>query len=105
MTTLFDALESQKAKDEGMAKAARKRTVTLSLARNIAALIASGRPDRTCTADDVMQGLIDVGIQPEELGPAAGSIFRGKAWEFTGRWINSARVSNHAASIRVWRLK
>jgi hypothetical protein len=31
-----------------------------------------------------------------DLGNAAGSVFRGKEWRFTGRYIKSSRVSRHA---------
>ena len=50
-------------------------------------------------ADDVQA---ETGIS---LGPAAGSLFRGTEWQFTGQWVPSARVTNHGRMLRVWRLK
>jgi hypothetical protein len=43
-------------------------------------------------------------LGPENLGNAAGSIFR-RGFYFTGEFRNSERVSNHRRTIRVWRLK
>lgn len=40
-----------------------------------------------------------------DLGPAAGSVFKGAEWEFTGRRIRSTLPSNHGRELKVWRLK
>lgn len=98
---LFDAKKGEQLKDEGMDKAACNRDFDLAIARNTAVMIAQGRQDRSCTADDVQRVLIERGIS---LGNAAGSIFRGKRWRFTGRFVKSQRVSNHASIRRVWQL-
>jgi hypothetical protein len=100
--TLFDLAASKAAKVAGMDLAGDNRSNILHTARCIAREIALGKKDRRVTADDVQARMIKEGYHPSKLGPAAGSIFRGKKWRFTGSWINSARVSNHAASIRVW---
>jgi hypothetical protein len=87
----------------GMALAARSRAEVLRLARGIALTIE--RHAGTVTADEVQAGLIAAGFNPSDLGNAAGSLFRGKEWEFTGQWRASSRVSNHGHKNRVWRLK
>ena len=58
----------------------------------------------TVTMDTVSLEMQARGLHPEMLGNAAGSVFRGKDWRFTGRWEKSARVSNHARVNRVWEL-
>ena len=103
--TLFDLEEGVEEKENGMQAAAEARSWILSKAREIAVAIASGRESRCCSADDVMKELIKLGHHPSDLGPAAGSIFRGKSWEFTEEWEESERVSNHARVNRIWRLK
>jgi len=40
-----------------------------------------------------------------DLGNAAGSIFAGKRWKFTGDRVKSRRPSAHAREIKVWRLE
>jgi hypothetical protein len=71
------------------------------MARDIARQLARRIPDGI-TADDVQQALAILGY--ELLGNAAGGIFRGREWVFTGRWRKSARVTNHGHQNRVWRL-
>lgn len=99
----FDDLKGRKARDRGMESAAEKRRFLLDLARRIAVAFAYNNGE--VTADDVQRELIRRGFNPRDIGNAAGSIFKTKEWEFTGRWLESARVSNHARAIRVWRLK
>jgi hypothetical protein len=99
--TLFDAIESQAKKDEGMVLAAEAGEDALVMARQIAIQIARSRPSRECHADDVGLEMEKRGIS---LGPAAGSIFKGGGWEFTGRRVRSARKKNHARELKVWRL-
>ena len=57
------------------------------------------------TADDVHREMIRDGYNPAELGNAAGSLFRGKDFEFRGEWQKSHRVSNRAHCNRIWRLR
>ena len=40
----------------------------------------------------------------DRLGPAAGSIFAGSEWEFTGVRIRSTRLKNNARELKRWRL-
>jgi len=99
---LFDETESKLAKEQGMGLAASNRDWVLRQARNAAAEIANSRESKCCTADDVARAMLKLGYLPAQLGNAAGSVFRGNRWRFTGRWIPSTRVGNHARMIRVW---
>ena len=99
--SLFDAELGEKLKEEGMDLAAERRAAALEVARSLAFQIARHRVD--ITADDVYR------VMPphlaEALGPAAGRIFTGRMWRFTGRWVKSQRASNRSRFIRVWRLR
>lgn len=100
LVQLFDLDEARARKEQGMSLAAVGRKQRLTLAREIAATL--GRRCGEVDADMVGRILkAQHGI--ESLGPAAGSIFRGKNWEFTGRRKLSARKTNHAREIKVWR--
>ena len=102
---LFDLAESQQLKDDGMGAAAAAKGSLLAAARRIAIELALADPLRQMDADRVGQAMVDRGMG--ELGPAAGSIFKGKGklWRFTGKRILSVRVSNHRREIKVWELK
>ncbi len=97
----FNLKESERLKIEGMARAS-ERAAHLKRAREIATLLAMGKHDRCITADHVGREMKRLGLQP--LGPAAGSLFRGKNWVFTGNRIRSSRVTNHARELKVWKL-
>lgn len=102
MGDLFDAVAGERAKQEGMARAADNRAVLLEMARGFAhqhALLHG-----TVTADDVARQMAVHGFSPSALGPAAGSLFKTSEWEWTGEYVKSIRVSNHSRMIRVWRL-
>jgi len=97
---LFAEIEAEQAN-----RAAKERSAPpdpLQLARDIAEDLARAG-NGCCNADDVGKVLKDQYGIPT-LGGAAGSIFRGKQWEFTGEWIKSVRKSNHNRMIREWRL-
>lgn len=98
----FSAPVAEKAKVQGMQSAALSKKEVLELAREACRIAARRRQDRTATADDAQEFLIGSKL---ELGNAAGSLFLGKEWEFTGEWRPSRRVSNHNHKNRVWRLK
>ena len=98
----FDLEKSKQKKEEGMARAAMNRKDLLNFARAVAKELAHKR--EWITADDVQAKLLTIGVR-QNLGPAAGSLFRGDEWIFTGRYIKSSRVSNHARILRVWRLR
>jgi hypothetical protein len=99
MTDLFDHAASRQAKADGMELAATNRAERLAYARQVALEVTP--IGGVCTADTVYQAVLDRGISPD-LGNAAGSLFRGAHWQFTGRWEPSRRISNHARANRIW---
>jgi len=99
---IFDAEDSRDRKRVGMARAATNRNVLLDKAREIARYLAER--DGETNADAVSQELMQRGY-PDCLGPAAGSIFKTSDWVFTGRFVNSARVTNHSRLLRVRALR
>lgn len=98
---MFDGDEGERQKQEGMDRAADNRAARLAIAREVARKLAVKRPTRSITADDVGRYMKDNNLG--ELGPAAGSLFKTKDWEWTGERRNSRRVSNHSRELKVWR--
>ena len=98
----FNAKESRDRKRIGMARAAVNRNVLLDKAREIARFLA--QRDGETNADAVSQELMQRGY-PDCIGPAAGSIFKTSEWIFTGRFVNSTRITNHSRLLRVWALR
>jgi hypothetical protein len=98
---LFDAAESRRRKAHGMAIAEDAADSLLNKARGYARIQAATWGE--VHADHVSEWLESTGLP--DLGPAAGSLFRGKEWEFTGRFIQSTRKTNHARLLRIWRLR
>lgn len=103
---LFDAAESERLKEAGIAAAAEGREYLLEIARDRARLVARERGE--VTMDDVVAALVADGFDPAQLGNAAGAVFKGKMggvseWAFTGRFVRSARVASHSNLLRVWR--
>lgn len=98
----FNFERGEELKAEGQERAARSRAELLEVARYFARKIARGRPERRLTMDDVQRALIREGHTPSDLGNAAGSVFRGKEWKFTGVTVKSERVSNHCRRLPVW---
>lgn len=105
MNYSFNLGEGERLRDEGIEAAALTRSDVLSVAKRVARQIALSRPNRELTADAVQAVMIGLGFTPAQLGNAAGAIFRGKAWVWTGRVVKSSRKSNRARILRVWRLK
>lgn len=102
MNNLFDEKISDRLKKQGMEQAEDNALSALELARGIAREIAAR--NGTVNADQVGRVLkFRHGI--DTLGPAAGSLFKGKEWEFTGNWVKSKRITNHSRMIREWRRK
>ena len=99
---LFDAAEAQRRKDAGMTKAADARHQLLTHAQAIARRIADNLGN--VTSDDVASVMQQRGLRYEDLGNAAGSVFR-TDFEWTGKVVASVRVSTHGRMIKVWRLK
>lgn len=104
MDSDFDLALGEALKAEGIARAAQAKHDLLALGRLYCERAARSRPDRTATADDAARGFKAAGLPADALGNAAGSLFRGKRWEFTGQWRPSRRISNHGHQNRVWRL-
>jgi len=101
-TLLFDLSSAKAKRNQGQSLASANRSDVLRYAQGIAVSIAKLRDDRCVSADDVYRHLsLD---QARQLGNAAGSLFRGPQWEFTGRREQSQRITNHARWIMVWRL-
>ncbi len=98
---LFDAAESQRHAEIGIAIASDNRSAVLMHAKSIAREIALSRMSREVTSDDV-NARLTLG-QHKALGNAAGGIFKGREWEFVGT-IKSTRIAAHARLISVWRL-
>jgi hypothetical protein len=103
-TALFDKQASELAKERGMVYAAVKNQDILEYARHLAQEIARQAPDGI-TADDVVHALMERGHGVHCLGNAAGSLFRGPEWFFTGQRRKSARVHAHRNELKVWRLR
>jgi hypothetical protein len=109
MTDLFTfaayqtPLTGEQLKEQGMRTAAENRSTALLNARLIAVELATRYG--TVTADDVQAVLGERGITRDMIGNAAGSIFKGGAFEFTGNRIKSKVPKGHANELKVWRLK
>jgi hypothetical protein len=99
--SLFDLSEGIRRKEEGLDLASRTRRDALAAAKLIAMQLAARRPDRTITIDDIQEVIIPMGIN---LGPAAGSVFRGRDWEFVGT-RKTKRKTSHARPVSIWRLR
>jgi len=99
---LFDLDAGIRRREDGLGITAERRAGVLAEAQSIA--LHLGRQFDTVTADDVQAALDRRGISPEELGPAAGAIFRGRRWSRVG-FQPSKRVSNNGRIIGVWRFQ
>ena len=100
---LFSLDAGRELKGEGMDLAAANRAEALAIARRGAFSAAVRRDDLTADADDAYRALERAGMA-DCLGNAAGSIFKGAEWRWTGEFRPSERTSNHGRMIRVWRL-
>ena len=96
----FDYVEAEKSK--GLCRASHSRKEVLTFARTMAEVIA--RRNGTVTIDDVQRELEANNLSSEDLGNAAGAIWKGKKWEMVG-WKKSGRVSSHCRRVMIWRLK
>ena len=104
----FDLSASEEAKREGKRRAERSGPAwnlhLLDAARGVARILA--RTNGEVTADDVVKHFQDSGIDlTAKIGNAMGSLFKGREWEWTGKFVKSARVHAHANLLRVWRIK
>jgi len=101
---MFDKHAAERARQHGMTEAARGAREFLRYAREVAHELATERPGGI-TADDVQLALVERGHDLHRLGNAAGSLFRGPEWIFTGERRRSVRIHAHANELKVWRLR
>ena len=104
MISTFDTLLERHDKESGMMAAAMAKGELLEVARSCALHFASQNYSGTCTSDDVAGEMQRRGYDYTELGNAAGSIFKGKQWAFTGSYTASKRPAAHKRDIKIWRL-
>lgn len=101
MPSLFDAAESVRQRDAGIALAADHAGSVLFRVQEIAREL--GRRHGFVTADDVQREMAAHNIKSKELGNGAGSMFRGRdQWRDTGRVVKSECIAAHARKITVW---
>jgi hypothetical protein len=99
----FNLFAGEDLKEHGIERACWTRGMLLDQAREIAFDIARSRGE--VTYDDVYVEMLKRDLHPENMGNAAGSVFRDRStFSFTGRWSKSARITNHARVNRVWTL-
>lgn len=99
----FDLFEGEQLKEQGIAQAENSRVLLLMRAREVALELLAAKSE--ITYDDVYKRMEERNLHPENIGNAAGSIFRDpKVFRFTGKWAKSSRVTNHARVNRVWTL-
>ena len=103
MKTLFDEEKAEELKKEGLNRASSTRKDLLIAARSWARWIAERMGE--VTIDEVQDMIYRKGMCSQDLGNAAGNVFSGKEWQFTGEWRKSSRSVSHGRMIRVWRLK
>jgi hypothetical protein len=93
---LFDLREGERLRDEGKARAAAHRALALKTCRGFLESLAKRKGQ--VTVDDVYRHLPQ---HAEQLGRAAGSLFKGKNWKCVG-YKPSKRISNHARPVGIW---
>ena len=105
--TLFDYAEAERRKEEGMERAMRGREWHLRAAQDIA--VSIGRVTDDVDSDMVAMRMTRLGLDYEQLGNAAGCVFKsppaGFRWVFSGKVRRSQRASTHGRMIRVWNLR
>jgi len=99
---MFDSAEGERLKREGMQLAAKSRPDQLAAARKIAKYLCVR--DGSTNADEVLRLMAErYGIKT--LGNAAGSLFTGGGFAWTGEFVKSERKHAHSNLLRVWRLR
>jgi hypothetical protein len=99
---VFNVKESTVAKESGIARAASPRKAILQRAREIARKIAGERGE--VYMDLVSRQLINEGITREQLGNAAGAVFKTSEWVWTTRIFMSEAVERQRGTQRIWKL-
>lgn len=100
---LFDRSASFAAAEAGIAQASENKASLLRHAKRLAVEIAERQG--VVTADDVAFALKAQQISINALGNAAGGLFKGGQFEWTGRFVKSTRVASHGNLLREWSLK
>lgn len=100
---VFDREASARGKEAGIALAVENRKELVDKARAIAVDLLKTRD--AISMDDLAEEMPKQGLDPAELGNSAGGIFKHKTFEWTGRYIKSARVASHANRLMTWRLR
>lgn len=103
---VFDSTLSERAKEEGIARACSPEERLDWLDEAKAAAVHIGRLQDEVSMDDVARlFFLEDGIDIcSILGNSCGSIFRSKYWERVG-FKKSERVRRHSNIISVWRLR
>ncbi len=100
----FNGVRSNRAKHRGIRKAANSKPKELAVCRKIAVRIAKRRISNCCTANDVAWELNKRDIDMNEyLDHAAGALFKGSNWQWTGQFRKSTRVRSHSNLLKQWR--
>lgn len=99
--SIFDLSAGIRGRDAGIEKVISNNECFAATMRGIARLIARRRG--IVSSDDLREMAVQYGIQPNHEN-AWGGIFRGTEWECVG-FMRSKLPSNHARTIRTWRLK
>ena len=100
---IFDFEETFRRKTEGMERAAAAHAELLFKAQRIAIRIGQRSEGNLCNANLVRAAMYRLDLNYEELGNAAGSLFKFACWEPAGI-VQSLHVKGHGRIIRVWHL-
>ncbi len=93
---LFDG---RKERDAGIDRAISANEHVFLLAKRCA--VTLGKKKGIVTIDDVQEMLEGMGLSSEDLGQAAGGVFRGSRWKKIGTQ-QTRRASSHARDVSVW---
>ena len=96
---LFNLEAATVRRDRGIKQVADNNIHFLEVARNVARRIAMRQGE--VVSDDVRR---ECPLNP--LHPNAyGAVFKGKEWQWTGRYRTSHLASRHGGQQRIWRLR
>jgi hypothetical protein len=98
----FDAKASEEAKEAGIELAVANRKELVDAARVIA--VALLKEKEAISMDDVVQVMPQYGLNPDDLGNAAGGIFKCSMFKWTGEYTLSRRIRSHRNRLMTWRL-
>jgi hypothetical protein len=87
-------------KEKGIARAVKAHSKVFGIAK--AAAIEAGKELKFVHIGHVQEKLTAQGYKPEDLGNAAGGVFRSKSWRDTGKSVQSSRSTSRARKITVW---